>query len=68
VIHVGQTIRWTNLDDVTAGHTVTADDHSFTSPVLGQGGTYVHTFTQAGTFTYFCEPHPFMTGSIEVQP
>jgi plastocyanin len=67
-IRVGQSVRWTNLDNVESGHTVTADDHSFTSPVLGQGDTYVHTFTQVGTFEYFCEPHPFMTAFIDVQP
>jgi plastocyanin len=67
-IHVGQTVRWTNLDNVSAGHTVTATDHAFTSPVLNQGDTYVRTFTQVGTFEYFCEPHPFMTAFIDVQP
>ena len=67
-IRVGQSVRWTNLDNVPDGHTVTASDLSFTSPVLGQGDTYVRTFTQPGTILYFCEPHPFMTAFIEVQP
>jgi plastocyanin len=67
-IRVGDTIRWTNLDNVPDGHTVTARDLSFTSPVLRQGDTYTRTFTQTGTFEYFCEPHPFMTGFIVVQP
>jgi plastocyanin len=67
-IRVGDSIRWTNLDDVPDGHTVTARDLSFTSPVLRQGDTYTRTFTQAGTYEYFCEPHPFMTGFIDVQP
>lgn len=67
-IRVGQTVRWTNLDNVSAGHTVTDRNHTFTSPVLNQGDTYVRTFTQVGTFEYFCEPHPFMTAFIDVQP
>jgi plastocyanin len=65
VVQVGQTIRWTNLD--VPEHTVTADDHSFTSPLLGQNQTYTLTLTQPGTYTYFCEPHPFMMGEIEVR-
>jgi plastocyanin len=67
-VRVGDSIRWTNLDNVPDGHTVTARDLSFTSPVLQQGETYTRTFTQAGTYEYFCEPHPFMTGFIDVQP
>ena len=67
-IRVGQTVRWTNLDDVPDDHTVTAVDLSWTSPVLEQGDTFVRTFTEAGTFTYFCEPHPAMRADIEVSP
>lgn len=34
------------------------------------GGSYAfsHTFTQQGTFTYFCKVHPGMTGSVSVVP
>jgi len=67
-IRVGQTVRWTNLDNAQDGHTVTAQDRSWTSPVLGQNGAFVRTFTQVGTFLYFCEPHPQMTAFIDVQP
>ncbi|MCC7370213.1 MAG: hypothetical protein IT306_17445 [Chloroflexi bacterium] len=67
-IHVGDTVRWTNLDNVPDGHTVTASDHAWTSAVLNQGEQFTYTFTQVGTFTYFCEPHPFMTAFIDVQP
>lgn len=65
VVQVGQTIRWTNLD--IPGHTVTADDLSFRSPLFGRGGTYSLTLARAGVYSYFCEPHPFMTGTIEVR-
>jgi plastocyanin len=66
VIRAGQTVRWTNLDP--AVHTVTADNHTFTSPRLSQGDTYTMTFPQPGTYPYFCEPHPFMHGTVEVHP
>jgi plastocyanin len=46
----------------------TASDQSWTSPVLHQGGQFTRTFTQAGAFMYFCEPHPQMTAFIKVQP
>jgi plastocyanin len=65
VVKAGQTVQWTNLDpDV---HTVTADNLSFTSQRLNQGDTFTMTFAQPGTYTYFCEPHPFMHGTVEVQ-
>ena len=68
MIRVGQTVRWTNLDNDPDGHTVTAQDRSWTSPRRRLNGTFIRTFTQAGTFMYFCEPHPQMTAFIEVQP
>jgi plastocyanin len=63
----GTTLTWTNQD--TAKHTVTPDqpgDILKGSELLGQGETYRVTFTEAGTYTYFCEPHPYMKGTIEV--
>jgi LPXTG-motif cell wall-anchored protein len=30
----------------------------------GQSGS--HTFTEAGTFSYICTPHPFMEGTVRV--
>jgi plastocyanin len=65
VIRAGQAIRWTNLD--VEIHTVTADNLSFTSPRMNLGDTFTMTFMQPGTYPYFCEPHPFMHGTVEVQ-
>ncbi len=48
-----------------AGHPLTFPGDG---PVLHQGGQFTRTFTQAGAFMYFCEPHPQMTAFIEVQP
>jgi plastocyanin len=64
-VPVGGTVRWTNLDpDV---HTATAEDLSWTSPVLGQGESWERTFTRPGTFPYFCEPHPQMRAEVIVE-
>ena len=71
-IAVGDTVTWTN-DDPFA-HSVTADDGSFDSSpgcpggaCIDPGGTYSHTFTSAGTFTYHCRIHgSAMTGTVVV--
>lgn len=64
-VAVGTTVTW-KFDDST-DHTVTADDNSFKSAALGNGQTYTHTFSAAGTVKYHCSIHPFMTGTIVVQ-
>jgi plastocyanin len=80
-ISVGDTVRWTWASDshsVTSGTSCTADGQ-FCSPdnmncdagILSNTGTvYEHTFTQAGTYSYFCALHCFagMTGVINVTP
>jgi plastocyanin len=62
----GSTVTWTNLDGMA--HTVTADDGSWGSGTLGQGGTYSHVFTSPGSYTYHCAIHPFMTDTVMVTP
>jgi plastocyanin len=51
----GATVVWIQNDDVV--HTVTADDGSFNSGMLGLGEVFTHTFEQAGEYTYHCEIH-----------
>lgn len=65
VVKVGTTVEWTNNDPLP--HTVTATDKSFDSGLIQPGKTYRHTFTKAGTFNYFCVPHPFMKGVVVVE-
>jgi plastocyanin len=65
-IALGSTVTWTNRDG--APHTVTADDGSWGSSTLGQGGTYSHVFTSPGTYTYYCAIHPSMKGTVVVTP
>jgi plastocyanin len=64
-VPVGSTVTWTNNDSTQ--HTVTADDGSFDSGILQQGGTFSQTFATAGTFAYHCTIHDSMTGTITVQ-
>jgi plastocyanin len=64
-IKVGQTVEWVNGDPLA--HTVTADDKSWGSGFLNQGGRFTHRFTAAGSFPYHCEPHPQMKGTVIVE-
>ena len=63
-ISVGDTVIWTNKDSTT--HTATADGE-FDSGNLGNGDTFSHTFTTAGTYTYYCKIHTSMTATIVVE-
>jgi len=70
-VKVGTTVTWTNND--STGHTVTADDGTFTSSTLKKGDTYSFTFNEVGAFAYYCKPHggpggQGMSGVITVVP
>ena len=54
-IDEGGTVTWTNQGDLP--HTVTADDNSFSSNTMQPGDEYSKTFTEAGTFPYYCSFH-----------
>jgi plastocyanin len=64
-VTVGTTIEWTNNDPMP--HTVTATNKSFDSGLINPGRTFRYTFTKAGTFNFFCVPHPFMKGTVVVR-
>jgi plastocyanin len=69
-IAVGTKVTWTNQD--SAQHTVTAGTPgqvagTFDSDVLDSGKKVSVTFTQAGTFPYWCRIHPQMTGVVTVR-
>ena len=69
-VDVGGEVTWSNTD--TASHTVTSGEPSggpdgkFDSSLFAAGKTFPHTFTEAGTYKYFCQVHPWMTGSVVV--
>jgi plastocyanin len=64
VVQVGGKVTWQNED--TAPHTATADDGSFDTGTIEKGKIGSATFKEPGTFTYFCEIHPTMHGTVEV--
>ena len=67
----GTTVTWTNADSVS--HTVTSGNPSdnqtgtiFDSSLVRPSATYSFTFKDPGTYNYFCQVHPWMTGQIIV--
>ena len=62
----GTTVEWTNHDDMP--HTVVSDDKAaFKSKVLDTDDRFTFTFTEPGSYPYFCSLHPRMTGKIVVR-
>ena len=64
-VRKGTTVTWTNRDQVS--HTVTASDGSFRSGLLNQNQSWSFTFDKPGTYSYYCEPHPYMQGQVIVE-
>jgi plastocyanin len=64
-IAVGDTVRWTNNDDVD--HTVDAVNGAFSSGKLKTNQTFEFRFTKAGTYDYGCKLRPRTKGRIVVK-
>ncbi len=45
----------------------TSDTGVWASPLFATGSFYSRTFTEAGSFPYHCEPHPFMKATVVVR-
>ena len=72
-VAAGTTVTWINEDSVF--HTITSGssngttatpDGNFDSGEVQTGEIYAHTFDSIGTFDYYCIPHPWMVGQIQV--
>ena len=64
-INQGDSVTWTN--NGPTAHSATAPDGSFDTGIFPAGQSRTHTFSDAGTFSYICTPHPNMHGTIVVQ-
>ena len=73
-VPVGSAVRWVN--DTDAFHTMTSTDSRqllrpnglFDGSLFRRGDTFQHTFTKAGTYHYYCQPHSeFMVGTVRVE-
>jgi plastocyanin len=65
-IVAGDRVTFVNDDD--EAHTATAVDHSFDSEGLDAHASFQHVFAKPGTYSYFCELHPYMKATIVVRP
>lgn len=67
---VGTTVTWDNIDSTV--HTVTSGeapeaDGIFDSEMMTAGGMFEFTFTEAGSYNYYCSFHPWMVGTVNVE-
>ena len=62
----GTTITWTNQGPTV--HTTTSDNQVWDSGDLAVGQSFSFTFQDPGVYWYFCRPHPWMRGTISIDP
>jgi plastocyanin len=68
IIQVGQSVKF--VDTTGVDHTVTRNDAPAFNNLLPANGSTTITFSQASNaqgFSYFCMPHPEMTGTVVVR-
>jgi plastocyanin len=63
-VKVGDTVTWTNHDDIP--HTVVSAG-KYRSKTMDTDDSFSFTFANAGDYKYFCSLHPHMTGMIKVE-
>ena len=63
-VTAGTRVTWTNHDQVP--HSVVEKDRKFHSAALDTNDRYSFTFTEPGTYRYFCSLHPQMIGTVIV--
>ena len=70
-IEVGTTVVWDNVDNtvhtVTSGKPPADTDGVFDSETMMAGDKFEFTFTEAGSYDYFCIFHPWMLGTVNVE-
>ena len=65
-VKAGTTVTWRNEDDIP--HTIASAARLFKSKALDTDDSFSFTFTEPGTYEYFCSLHPRMTATIVVEP
>ena len=67
-ITAGRTVSWINKDNMAHSATSAANStERFDSGLFTTGGSWSHTFSQDGTFYYYCTLHVQMVGVIVVE-
>ncbi|MCU1682676.1 MAG: copper binding protein of plastocyanin/azurin family [Amycolatopsis sp.] len=65
-IAVGDTVTWTNHDQAPHNVVITDGPEKFTTSTMQTGQSVSHTFTMAGSYSYYCAIHPDMKATITV--
>jgi amicyanin len=66
-LKAGDTVTWTNHDQAPHNAVVTSGPAQFQSPMLSTGQSWSFTFSQPGTYSYYCSVHPDMRAQLAVQ-
>jgi plastocyanin len=66
-ISVGDSVTFHNLEEMPGGHTVVADDGSFSSPPLAKDQQWSHAFEAPGSYGIHIEQHPGAKATIHVE-
>lgn len=70
-VSVGDTVLWDNADNtvhtVTSGMPPTDATGLFDSEMMSAGDSFEFTFTEAGSYDYYCTFHPWMVGTVNVE-
>ena len=64
-VNVGDKVAFFNSGKIA--HTTTASNGAFDTGLIHHNETAVVTMKKPGTFHYFCQPHPWMKGTIIVK-
>ncbi len=64
-VKAGTKVTWVNKDDVP--HKVVSTTKKFSSQVMDTDDQYNYTFTDPGTYEYYCSVHPRMKAKVIVQ-
>jgi alcohol dehydrogenase (cytochrome c) len=64
-VAVGTAVTWTNQGDIE--HTATSQDGIFDTGLLKSGESASVTFDTPGSYSYNCNPHPWMVGEVIVE-
>jgi prepilin-type N-terminal cleavage/methylation domain-containing protein len=68
-IRVGDTVRWRFREGIHSATSDTGQAESWDSGIRSPDETFDHTFSQTGSFTYFCSVHQgTMSGVVIVEP
>ena len=67
-VRPGTEVTWVNCETTIQDfHTATSSSGLWTSGAINRAESFMHRFNSNGSFEYFCEPHPFMRGTVIVQ-